>query len=356
MKIRHVKFDQLTHDEIDAWSTIQRKYPVLRSPFFRPEFTEIVASARDDVEVAVLEDSGTPVGFFPFQRSWLNAGRSICGGLAEFQGLVASPEITFEPRELLRACGLSSWRFDHLSSAHASFEPYAWAVEDSPYIDLSGGFDPYITPRLNCNSLMTEYRQKGKKLARDIGPVRHEAHVSDPDVLATCIRWKGAHARRTGRVDILKNEWIVKLFHNTLAYKGKEFAPMMSVYYVGDQVASINFGIRSGDVFHTWMTSYNVELGNRSPGILHWLDLLKESESIGIRHILLGKGEEEHKRRLMSGVDRVSRGCVDLIPAVGVARRAWRQTRKSVKASPLRSSAKVPAQIMSHIVTWFEFR
>src|SRR4051794_1927476 len=131
MNIRTTTFDRLKGDEIAAWSAIQRGNSVFSSPYFRPEFTQLVASVCSDVEVAVLEESSAPIGFFPFQRSRFSVGLPVGSLINDFQGIIAPPEMEIEPRELLRACRLSSWRFNHLLPAHASFNEHAWVSEDS---------------------------------------------------------------------------------------------------------------------------------------------------------------------------------------------------------------------------------
>ena len=80
------------------------------------------------------------------------------------------------------------------------------------------------------------------------------------------------------------------------------------------------------------------------------------AESLGIRRIILGKGNDAYKQRFMSDSEHVLQGCVDVRPAVSAARRAWRQTRDTVKASPLRAPAQVPAKIVNRISTWLMFR
>ena len=57
------------------WSQLQEQNPLLHNPFFSPDFTAVIASARCDVELAVLEDAGDVVGLFPFERRrWGFAG------------------------------------------------------------------------------------------------------------------------------------------------------------------------------------------------------------------------------------------------------------------------------------------
>lgn len=58
---------------MDAWRAIQSKSHVFASPYFCPEFTQLVADVRDDVRVVVIENAGRPVGFMPYQRSFRGA-------------------------------------------------------------------------------------------------------------------------------------------------------------------------------------------------------------------------------------------------------------------------------------------
>jgi CelD/BcsL family acetyltransferase involved in cellulose biosynthesis len=356
MNMRTITFEELTSDEIAAWSAIQCDHAEFASPFFRPEFTQLVASARADVEIAVLEEDGAPVGFFPFQRSLFNAGQPVGSGISECDAVIASPEVACDPLELLRACGLNSWRFDHLVPVQKSFDQFAWSSAESPYIDLSEGFESYIASRPNGRRIMSEYGQLKRKFEREVGPIRFEPNSSDPAVLETCLRWKSAQARRTGRPDIFKFSWIPNLVNSVLSCQDECFGSAMPVCYVGDEIAAINFGVRSGGVFHPWFPTYNVDFANYSPGNLLWIETMQAAETQGIRRILLGKGEETYKKRFMSGTDLVAQGCVDARPAVATARRAWRTTRSSIKASPLRGPAQVPARIVNRISTWLMFR
>src|SRR5262245_59819884 len=197
MNIRVAKFETLTGDEIAAWSDIQRSEPSLDSPYFRPEFTQAVAAVRNDVEVAVLDESGRPVGFLPFQRSSWNSGRPVGGALSDFQGLIARAGINCDPLRLLRACGLFTWHFSHLVAGQTWLAPFVWKEVDSPYIDLSDGIDDYLASRVSGCRFIARYGQKKRKLTREVGPVRCEFHQADPTTLDTCIRWKQEQYWRT---------------------------------------------------------------------------------------------------------------------------------------------------------------
>src|SRR5690349_3464553 len=87
MNIRLITPANLTVDQLAAWSQIQAADPRLNSPFFNPAFTQSVAVVRDDVEIAVLEEAGRPVGFFPYQRDHGDVGRPVGGYMSDFQAV-----------------------------------------------------------------------------------------------------------------------------------------------------------------------------------------------------------------------------------------------------------------------------
>ena len=123
------------------WSEIQAAEPALESPYFRPEFTQAVAQVRRDVEVAVMLQGNEAVGFLPFQRGPLNIGKPVGGKLSDYHGVIARSGAQIDTAELLRACRLAGWDFDHLVTTQPSFEPFATGRGESPYLDLSQGYE-----------------------------------------------------------------------------------------------------------------------------------------------------------------------------------------------------------------------
>ena len=147
MKTTVIPASELSPAQVDAWSQIQRDNAELASPYFRPEFTQAVAPVRGDVEVAVLEEGGEMVGFFPYQRWRGGIARPVGGRLSDFQGVVVRTGVAWNAEQLLRSCRLKAWHFDHLLASQEPLRPYHWLVEDSPYVDLSGGFSACIARR-----------------------------------------------------------------------------------------------------------------------------------------------------------------------------------------------------------------
>jgi len=81
----------------EGWKRLQKQNPALQSPYFSPEFTRIVAEARNNVELAVLEDDGKIAGFLPFERHrWKFAG-PVGSFISDYHGFICAPNLKFQP-------------------------------------------------------------------------------------------------------------------------------------------------------------------------------------------------------------------------------------------------------------------
>jgi CelD/BcsL family acetyltransferase involved in cellulose biosynthesis len=356
MNIRTTTFEQLTSDELIDWSNIQRSEPTLWSPYFRPEFAQAVNAVQSDVEVALLEGQGRPIGFFPFQRSRWNDARPVGGHLSDFHGIIAGADVICDPLELLRACRLRTWQFDQLPVAQTSFAPFTLSSADSPYIDLTNGLDGYVAEKENGRRIMSKIGQKMRKLAREFGPIRYTPHDPDRKILSTLLSWKSDQFLRARVPNIFDHRWVRNLLDTISEYQGENFSSVVSTVYAGDQLAAINFGMRSRGVLHPWFTAYNVELAKYSPGYVHWIETLKAASTLGIRRIDFGKGPEAYKRRFMNGATKVAEGIADVRPSATVVRRALQFTGARIRKSPLANSARVTARIVRRLRHQLEVR
>ena len=289
MNVRVLRPADLTADQIAAWSRMQSEDPALDSPFFRPEFTQCVATVRDDVEIAVLEEAGRPVGFFPYQRERGDIGRPVGGYMADFQGVILTAGRECSPPDLVRGCGLRAWHFDHLI-LQAGFQPYQWLTAASPYMDVSRGFDAYQANRNQDSNQIKQMLRKTRKVQREIGPVRYEPHCTAGGVLDTLIAWKMEQYRRIKVINYLQPEWTRELLNKLLLLRDSDFRGVLSALYVGERLAAARFGIQSGGVLHVLILAYDVSLATYSPGSMLLVETARSAQSVGIRRIDLGRG------------------------------------------------------------------
>ena len=332
---------QLSREDVEAWSSFQEADPTLASPFFRPEFTEAIAAIRNDVYVGVLSDDGRTVGFFPFQRGRRPIGAPVGGRRSNYHGVIAEPGTDWDAVALVRACGLRIWDFDHVVASQRQFAPFHSALGESYCVDVSGGFEEYVRRREAAGSrVIPRLRQKARRFEREVGPLRFESHVADPEVLHTMMGWKSEQYRRTGMVDKFAIGSNVRMLERIHACQSPGFSSMLTALYVGDQLAAVDMGIRSRSVYHSWFPAYNRELSRHSPGLVLYLKLLESAQSLGLKTIDFGKDHAQYKERMATDLIPLAEGSV-LVPSPYAAiRRTRRRIEGAVRRTPLERPAR----------------
>lgn len=307
--------------EIAAWQSMQRVTPSLANPFLSPEFAMAVGPFRPGARVAVLTEGQSVVGFFPFEIRRLGAGGPICGWLTPCQGLIHAPGAEWDPRELLRGCRLSAWRFDNLIADQLPFKPYHEATVPAAVIDLSEGFAAYHAKlRLKSSHFCRELDRRSRKLEREVGELRLEADSRDASVLRTLMAWKSDQYRQTSHVDRFGHPWLTGLLDALLATRGDHARGLLSVLYAGGQPVAAQFGLRTSSLLVGWFTAYDTRLGRYSPGLLHHMRLAEEVAAAGITAIDMGAGAKNYyKETLKSGDIPVAQGFVAIRSVLGAA-------------------------------------
>jgi CelD/BcsL family acetyltransferase involved in cellulose biosynthesis len=309
----------LSSEQLARWSHIQASDPALASPFLSPQFTSIVGVARNDVYVGVLEQDARIVGFFPFQRGRWRMGRPVGSRISDYQGVIAERGAQLDAKEMIQACGLQGWEFDHVIAARPEFAPFARARSKSPFMDLSGGFEAYLHDRRQAGVReIGAVRRKMRKLAREQGELRFQPHTDDSDARATLLRWKRQQYLRSGVSDTLAEPWIRQVLELAQARQEESFGGLLSLLYAGDRIVAAHLGLRSDSVWHYWFPAYDPELARYSPGLGLLLKMAEHAPSVPLATIDLGRGDERYKVSLMSGTVPLIQGRVEQL-SVGAA-------------------------------------
>ena len=335
MKYSVIGAHEIGASERATWLRLQRENAELTSPYFCPEFTQAVASARRDVRVCVLEEDGRVVAYFPFQRSLLGAGRPVGGSLSDFHGVIARPETAISVVELLGASRLAYWEFDHLLATQAPFSKHHKALASSPALDLSQGFSSYVNSRRQAGSnRITQLERKARKLEREVGPVRFVTHTADARVLAQVFAWKSDQCRRTGVFDFFQLTWTRELVDRILSEDTPHFAGRLSALYAGDQLLAAHMGMRSDRVWHWWFPVYDHASGKYSPGGILLLRVAEAAAADGALALDLGKGDDPYKQSFADFDVPLAEGCATRRSVRAGLRRLRERTDHFARTSP----------------------
>ncbi|WP_406000431.1 GNAT family N-acetyltransferase [Streptomyces sp. NBC_00829] len=304
-----MKPDELGETEIEAWRGLRDKSDAPANPFMEPEFTRAVGRVRPAARVAVLWEDGEMAGFFPFERGPLGLGRAVGLGVSDAQGAILRPGPAMAPRELLRACGLSTWEFDNLEAGQQLFRPASAEEFASPVIDVGAGYAAYEQVlRAQSPKFLRTTLAKERRLGRQAGELRFVFDERDPAALRTLMEWKSAQYRRTGRRDRFAKEWINTLVRQLHETRTSGCSGVLSVLYVADRPVAAHFGLRSRTVLSCWFPAYDPEFAKYSPGLILHLRMAEAAAADGIGLLDLGRGASEYKDSLKTGELRVFEG------------------------------------------------
>jgi CelD/BcsL family acetyltransferase involved in cellulose biosynthesis len=242
VRVEVVRPGELAAPELARWGDMQAGEEALTSPFLSPEFAAAVGCARSNTRVAVLSDATGVVGVFPFEVRRLRFVAALAKGLSDVQGLIVPREADVGVHQVVRACGLRSFAYDHLLAAQERWLASGISRDDheqSPAVDLSGGFDAYAgRQRAAPRSLFQSTGRKRRKLEREQGPVRLLFDQRDHGVLDQVLRWKSDQYRRTGRVDRFADHANRLVVHDLVDNRCASFAAPLTVLLAGDKVVA----------------------------------------------------------------------------------------------------------------------
>lgn len=308
---------------------MQGQNPGLCSPYFSPSFTEIVASTRDNVELAVVKDDGQIVALLPYEKlRWKFAG-PVGSFLSDYHGVICRPDFMFQPLDLVRACGLAAWDFEHVPQDQTYFSQFYRRNQRSPIIDLADGYGAYVKERRDAGT--EQIKKNGnlmRRLEREVGPLRFVAHSADKTLLDQLLAWKTTQFRHNCWRDIFTIPWVRQTMEGIHSTQTPEFAGVLSALYAGDELVAAHFGMRSATVWHYWFPSYDTAFSKYSPGVMLLLKMAEAAEGLGIKMIDLGCGEHSYKERLMNGYVSTASGSLELTSLTTISRRIYAPLNK----------------------------
>ena len=354
MRAELISPGELGAEDIARWQAIIDADPLYRSPFYSPHFTRAVGETRSDARVAVLERDGRVIGYFPFHRVRGRVAKPIGGPINDYQGPILNNDVDVSSAELLRACDLEAYDFNHLPAAIAAFSAGAYTHSISPHIDLTEGFEAYARTRGKpLKKALTDIRRCTRNAERDFdGQLVFTVHDPDPSTYAEHVVLKNASLARGGVASILDVSWVRDTLEIIRTTTTPEFAGLMSTVRVGDRLMGTHFGMRSATDWHWWFPSYDIEVRKYGPGILLIHGAATSASDAGVDRIDFGRGASAYKRVFANGETALCEGSMERVPtSAGLLRKAQKGVLEVTRPLPLGRYESYPRRALARLIS-----
>ena len=352
MQIDVVRPWELTAFAVERWAALQAADPALDSPFLSPHWPRAVARAqgRDShLKVAVLGGLRDPVGFIAAKVGAFTAmppGAPMC----DYQGLVAEPGLTIDPRQVAEAFGVGRFDFSQMIEDQAPFAPLARGREDSYVIDVSGGYAAYEAERRGAGiSALKDTDRKRRKVERELGPVTFGAFSRSGFDFDQLVAWKQGQWKTTGQTDLFAAGWPLALLRGLFTSRDPDFGGILFTLHIGDRLAAAQLDLRGGRNIHSWIIGHDPQFERYSPGMLLFQDILRWMDNTPYSRLDLGAGDYRFKRELSNHQIGVTHGFVGSPSAATMMRETAYALRKAAESLPLGRMSELPGKAMRRL-------
>ncbi|MDH6137100.1 CelD/BcsL family acetyltransferase involved in cellulose biosynthesis [Kitasatospora sp. MAA4] len=298
MDITVIRPQELTPAHTAAWQRLLDATPDSANPFLAPGYTLAVGALRRTARIAVIFAGPEPTGFFPFEHHRLGAGKPIGCGFNDCQGLIHQPDLHLNARDLLQACDLAVWDFDHLTANQPTLEAGTQLSATSPAIRLEDGWPGYLD-QLHAKSpaFLRKIRAKQRKLQQREGTVDFSYRDSH-ELLDTLVRWKTDQYHAKGYRDHFARPFTARLLHSLLQSRAGGCTGILSTLSCNGQPIACQYSLLSQQTQALWFTAYEPRFAPYSPGVMLNLKICQAAAAHGIRLIDMGRGDDPTKRAL----------------------------------------------------------
>lgn len=327
MNISICRPEELEGRHVALWRAFQTSGPGLAHPFLSPEFVMVFGQHHTNVRVAVIEQHGKVVGFFPFESRRAYVARCLGQGLADAQGIVHAPNVEIDLQSLMKACCISVLEFDHLIGYQGAQLGHNSVLQPASFVDVSMDWDSWLdAKRAQHFRRIRTGLQKRRKLEREIGELRFDPDSRDESLLHLLMKWKSFQYRRTGRSDRFARPSLCRVVEDCFAQRSENFSSRLSVLYAGDQVANVGFSLLNNGVLSCWFIAYNTQLARYSPGFVAMLEMIHVlTGDPEVSRFDLGRDDAQYKGWLKDGEYLLSEGWAQ---CPSLASLAWRVRTK----------------------------
>jgi CelD/BcsL family acetyltransferase involved in cellulose biosynthesis len=216
--------------------------------------------------------------------------------MSDFFGIVGNLRMQLDSDELLRAAGLSAFRFDHGVPALCPFSFKDAEARCGTHL-YADNFTQLKERLLNTNKNFVKsvlYRER--RLCKELGAIEFCWKSAAPEALDLLIATKRRQYVRTHVVDSLADAWKRRLLRWLLALPpAPDCEAVLSTLHAGGKWIASKLSLVCTDTLHSWFSVYDPQYRRHGPGHLVWFKVIEAGCAKGVRYFDFGEGESDYK-------------------------------------------------------------
>ena len=314
LTVKSISLDKINNAEVKAWEAFQQQADY-QNPFYSLSFARAVAASGKNVQVSILYEGDSIIGFFPHHkkmskiRSFLGEVERLGGAMSDYFGFLLKPDQVVSPGEVLSSAGLTRIVFSHLPE---SLFPRGMSGEESRVgtriILERDGTRYWRELRQKDSKFTSDTERRERACVKAYGPLTFSFNRADRIEFETLIERKRQQYKRTGVKDALAEQWQRNLLMHLHTTNKEDCSGILSTLHAGETWVASHFGLFARGTLHYWFPVYNPELQKFSPGRLLLKQFIMRAAELDISVIDRGEGDSPAKRDFANYEHRLYRG------------------------------------------------
>lgn len=347
MRIETAHPRELSSDDVALWRAHQAADPTLASPYFSPEWAQLIGAARDDARVCVLQDGA---GFFAVQRLSRFAAMGAGAPIADYQGVVGLPGLPVDAAAICHALEVGRIDLTHVPAGQAILRGAVAGSEGSWIAETFGARELYEAALKSRRSeFVRQTDKKQRKFEREYGPAEFRAVSSERADFEALLTWKNAQLAQSGQPKIWATPWVRQTLDACFARREARFGGALFTLKLDQKLVAAAFTLRSVRALNLWLIAHDEAYNAYSPGVQLTRMIIGWAADNGLAEVDFGPGDYQYKRQLATTQRMLERGAVARPSWSGAVRRAEHMLRTQVERLPHRPLAALPGKAMRRL-------
>jgi CelD/BcsL family acetyltransferase involved in cellulose biosynthesis len=331
-----VRPSELSADDREAWSVLQRTSRELDSPFLSPAWALAVEAAEgpdSPSRVAVFRQDGRPRGFFPASVPF-HTGKPLGHPMCDYQAAIAEPGVVIDPQALIDALGVARFDFANMLRSQQAFVPHIKGTLPAFSADLSQGYERYVQNMGDGAGILGELQGLREDIEATHGPLKYRALSRSRADLDQLLAWRGEPIE----------PWAQSLIDTLFMTRGTGFGGGLYTLHCGERLIAAQFYLRGEKTLHAWLCAHDRSLDRFWPGLLLSAGIMRWMDDKPYETIDFGVGGAFTGRQLCNVVRNVGIGTVAHASPANLLRNAADKLRAAAGLPSLSDIAAMPGK------------